>query len=346
MKGFFSGTVASLLSFLGLIFVLVSHHAQAQELVYHVNRTIPLSGDGPWDYLTADSAARRLYITHYDRVTVLDIDSGAVVGEIPGLQGVHGVAVAPRWGLGYISNGKTDTIWIFDLETLSVIGYVAAGNNPDAIILDPFSQRIFAFNHSGGDVTVISAADGKPAGTVTVGGELEFAVADGRGSIYVNVENKSEIVRIDSALEVTGRWPLAPSEEPTGLAMDFQNRRLFSACHNRLLAVIDADDGHVVSTVQIGRGCDGVRFDPATSLVFTSNGEGSLSIIHEESADVYNLVGNVATRRGARTLEIDLPTQKIFTTTAQLGAVQDEETGKPGRPPIVPDSFTVLELGR
>lgn len=329
-----------------LLYCAAAVAAQAEDSHYHLTKTIHLDGDASWDYLSADSAARRLYVTHYDHVAVLDIDSGEVVGKIAGLEGVHGVAIDTASGRGFASNGKADNISIFDLKSLAVTGQVPAGDNPDAIIFDPFSNRVFAFNHSGGDVTVINAADGSPVGTIAVGGELEYAVADGKGSIFVNIEDKSEIVRINSQLQVDGRWPLAPCEEPTGLAMDPHSRRLFSACHNATLAVVDADDGRVVSSVPIGHGCDGVRFEPETGLIFTSNGEGNLSIIHEDSADKYSLVDSVPTQRGARTLEIDLPTHKIFTATAQFGPMPEQKTGEWHRPPVLPDSFVVLEYSR
>jgi len=320
--------------------------AHAEDAAYHLTRTIPLAGDASWDYLSADSTARRLYVSHYDHIVVLDIDSGEIVGKIQGLEGVHGVAIDASSGRGFASNGRTDSIMMFDLKSLAVLSQIPAGDNPDAIIFDPFSQRIFAFNHSGGDVTVINGADGSSSGNVMVGGELEFAVADGKGSLFVNVEDKSEIVWINSGLEISGRWPLAPCEEPTGLAMDTKARRLFSACHNAILIVVDADDGHVVASVPIGHGCDGVRFEPATGLIFTSNGEGTLSIIHEDGADSYRPLGTVPTKQGARTLEIDLPTHKIFTATADFGPSSEQRADERRRPPIVPGSFVVLEFAR
>ena len=318
--------------------------AQEEFAGYRLANTTRLGGDGSWDYLTADSAARRLYVTHSDRVTVLNIDSGEVVGEIGGLQGVHGVALDPESGRGFASNGKADNITIFDLQTLAVLGQVPAGRNPDAIIFEPASKRVFAFNHSGGDITVIHAADGSPAGTIAVGGELEFATFDDEGSIFVNVEDTGEIVKVSSNLVVVSRWPLAPCEEPTGMAIDRLNHRLFSACHNAMLVVVDANDGAIVSQVPIGQGSDGVRFDPETRLIFTSNGEGNLSIIRQDSADEYGLVGNLPTQRGGRTLELDLPTHKIFTATAKLGPMPEVKAGERARPEILPDSFVLLEI--
>jgi len=339
-------TATAVSLFLALLLCASASAGQPTEITYHLSRTIPLQGDGFWDYLTADSAARRLYVAHSDHVAVLDIDNGEVVGAIPDLQGVHGVAIAAASGRGFASDGRAGDIVMFDLKSLAVLAHLPAGDNPDAIILEPVSQRVFAFNHSGGDVTVVNAADGSPAGTVQVGGELEFAVADGRGSVFVNVEDQSELVQIDGNLEVANRWPLAPCERPTGLAMDLRTRRLFSACGNAVVAVVDADDGHVVTSVPIGRGCDGARFEPDTGLIFTSNGEGTLSIIREDSPDAYQVVNTVPTQRGARTLELDLPTHKIFTATASFGPMPEEQAGQRRRPPMVPGSFVVLEFSR
>lgn len=330
-----------------LVLAVAASAATPGSGIYHLNKTISLGGDGPWDYLIADSAARRLYVSHFNVVAVLNMDSGKVVGTIRDLNGVHGVAIVPEAGRGYASNGRTDSISIFDLETLMVTGQIPAGDNPDAIIYDPISRQVFAFNHSGGDVTVINAADGNLAGTIEVGGELEYAVSDGKGSIFVNVEDQSEIARIDiEALEVVSRWPLTPCEGPTGIAIDKLTRRLFSSCNNAMLIVLDADDGHIVSQVPIGHGSDGTRFDPETRLIFTSNGEGSLSIIREDNADNYQLLGTVPTQRGARTLEIDLTTHKIFTATAELGPVPESENGVRRRPKIVPGTFVVLEFAQ
>jgi len=308
---------------------------------YHLVRSIALDGDGSWDYLHADSPSRRLYVAHFDRVAILDMDSGQKKGEIPGLNGVHGVAVDTLSGHGFASNGRSDEVVMFDLDTLAVLGRIPAGDNPDAILYEPQSRRILAINHSGGDVSVIDPAAGKLLSTVKVGGELEYAVSDENGSVYINVEDQNELARIGPNLEVNGRWSLAPCEEPTGLAIDTRHGRLFSACGNGLLAVTDADEGQVVATVPIGQGCDGVRFDPQSRLIFTSNGEGSLTVIAQDSADSYRVVDTVATRRGARTLALDLPTHHIFSATAKFEAAP---TGSASRPAIRPGSFEVLEL--
>jgi YVTN family beta-propeller protein len=327
-----------------LLLGMLATAAPAHGGSYHLNRTIKPGGDGSWDYLIADSAARRLYVSHSSAVVVLDMDTGETIGTINDLDGVHGVAIVPETGRGYATNGRTDSVAVFDLQTLQITGQVAAGKNPDAIIYEPDSGQVFVFNHSGGDITVIDTVDGTVSATISVGGELEYAVSDGRGSIFVNVEDQSEIARIDIRTHaVVSRWPLAPCEEPTGIAMDRITHRLFSSCGNAMLIVLDADDGHVVSQVPIGQGSDGTRFDPVTRLIFTSNGEGSLSVIHEAGADEYQRIAEVPTRRGARTLEIDLTTHRIYTATAEFGPAPAAKNGERQRPPILPDSFVVLE---
>lgn len=337
------------MSALACFFLILGLHttassSQAIDTGYHLTKTLEFAGDGSWDYLIADSEERRLYVTHSTDILVLDIDSGQVVGKVLGLKGVHGVAIDRESGRGFASNGRSGSIAIFDLKTLAVIDEVPAGNNPDAIILNPDSKRVFAFNHSGGDVTVINASDGQLVGTTALGGEVEYAVSDGRGSVFANIEDTSEIVRIDTGtLDVVARWPLAPCEEPTGMAIDKRHHRLFSTCSNGILIVVDAVDGGIVANVPIGAMSDGVRFDPETMLIFTSNGEGSLSIIHEDTADAYRVVDSIPTLLGARTLELDLLTHKVFTARADRSG-PPETVG--GRPSIVPDTFVVLEFDR
>src|ERR1051325_9858406 len=253
---------------------------------YHLLKRIEVGGEGGWDYLTVDSAARRLYVSHATRVVVIDVDKGSVVGEIPDTKGVHGIAIAPELGRGFTSNGAAATATIFDLKTLNVLGQVKTGTNPDAIIYDPASRRVFAFNGRSNDATAIDAASGNVAGTLAVGGKPEFAVADGKGMVYVNIEDKSEIVAIDSnKLTVKARWPLAPGEEPSGLAMDRKARRLFAVCSNKKMIVMNADDGHVVADLPTGGGTDAAAFDPETNLAFSSNGEGTLTVVREDSPD-------------------------------------------------------------
>jgi DNA-binding beta-propeller fold protein YncE len=315
---------------------------------YHLLHRIPLGGEGGWDYLTLDAAARRLYVSHGTKVVVLDVDSEKTVGEIPGTEGVHGIALAPELHRGFTSNGRSSTVTIFDTATLAAVGTVkTTGDNPDAILYDAASRRVFTFNGRGRNATAVEAATGAVAGTVPLDGKPEFAVADGKGRIFVNIEDKNEIVGIDSrSLRVEKTWPLTSCEEPTGLAMDRARRRLFSVCHNRVMVVVDADSGRAVATVPIGQGVDAAAFDPATSLAFASNGEGTLTVVEQEGPDSYRVVENAATQRSARTMALDEKTHRVFLAAAEFGAPPPATPDQPRpRPPVVPGSFTILVLG-
>jgi DNA-binding beta-propeller fold protein YncE len=316
---------------------------------YHVIKEIPLGGEGGWDYLTVDAAARRLYVTRSTRVVVLDADSGSVVGEIPDLSGVHGVALATDLNRGFISNGRSSTVTIFDLKTLAKLGEVkTTGDNPDAILYDPASHRVFTFNGRSANATALDAASGKVDGTVALGGKPEFATADGKGEVFVNLEDKSEVAVLDSrTLTVKAHWPLKPCEEPSGMAIDRQHRRLLSGCHNKMAAILDADSGKVVATVPIGEGVDANAFDPATRLGFSSNGDGTLTVLHEDSPDHFTVVENVPTRRSARTMALDEKTHKLFLSAAQFGPAPAPTAEQPRpRPPVLPNTFVVLVVGR
>ena len=314
---------------------------------YHLLRKVVLGGEGFWDYLTCDGAARRVYISRGTHVMVVDADRYAVIGDIPGTEGVHGIALAPEFGRGFTSNGRTNTVTIFDLRTLKVLGTASTGDGPDAIVYDPASKRVFTLNGRGGSATAIDAASGKPLGTVTLGGKPEFAVADGQGHIYNNLEDKSELLQIDSRrLTITARWPLAPCEEPSGLALDSQHRRLFAGCHNQMMAVVDAGSGKVLATPAIGQGVDANSFDPGTQLAFSSNGDGTLTVVREDSPEKFTPLATVTTQRGARTMALDLKTHKIFLVTAEFGPPPAPTAEHPHpRPQAVPGSFTLLVYG-
>ena len=324
-----------------------SRAAAAPASNYHLLKKVVLGGEGFWDYLTCDSAARRLYISRGTHVMVVDADSYAVVGDIPGTEGVHGIALAREFGRGFTSNGRTNTVTIFDLQTLKVLGTAPTGNGPDAILYDPASKRVFTFNGHGGDATAIDASTGAAAGTIALGGKPEFAVADGQGHIYNNLEDKSEVVQIDSRqLTVTARWPLAPCEGPSGMAMDTEHRRLFIGCDNKMMAVMSADTGKVLATPAIGEGVDANGFDPATQLAFSSNGEGTLTVLHEDSPDKFASVASVPTQRGARTMTLDTKTHNIFLLTAEFGPPPAATADHPHpRPAAKPGSFTLLVFG-
>jgi YVTN family beta-propeller protein len=309
---------------------------QPGESGYHLKKKIKLGGEGGWDYLTFDSATRRLFISRGTKVMVVDVDSDKVVGEIPDTPGVHGIALAHEFNRGFTSNGRTNNVTIFDLKTLATVGHAAAGQNPDAIIYDPGSKRVFAMNGRSGDVTAIDAATGNVAGTIPVGGKLEFAAADGKGHVYVNVEDKSEMAEIDSKkLTVMAHWPMAPCEEPSGLAIDAEHRRLFAGCGNKMMAVIDADSGKVIATPAIGDGVDANGFDPGTAFAFASCGEGVLTVVHEDSPDKFAVLENVPTQRGARTMALDPKSHEVYLVTAEFGPRPEPTKDNPRpRPPI------------
>jgi hypothetical protein len=310
---------------------------------YKVIKTVPISGEGGWDYIYVDSDARRVYVSHATQVVVLDADSYEVVGSIPDTQGVHGIAIASDLGRGFTSNGRSNDVTIFDLKTLKTIGTVKTDANPDAIVYDSVSKRVFTFNGRGKNTTAINASDGTVAGTLALGGKPEFAVADGKGSIFVNNEDSSELIQIDSQkIAETHRWPLAPCKSPSGLAMDRKNRRLFAVCDEKVMAVVNADTGKVVATPTIGEGVDASAFEPATQLVFASNGEGTLTVVHEDSPDKFTVLENVPTKRSARTMGLDLKTHNIFLPAADFDPpAPGERRGK-----MKPGSFVLLVLGK
>ena len=314
---------------------------------YRVLQKYEVGGEGRWDCLIVDAEARRLYVTRQTHVMVLDVDSGKVLGDIPDTQGVHGVALAPELGRGFTSNGGANTATIFDLKTLKSLETVKTGENPDAILFDPLTKRVFTFNGRSHDATAFDAQSAKVLGTIPLEGKPEFAVSDGQGQVFVNIEDKSEVVRIDlKELKVTARWPLAPGEEPSGLALDAKNRRLFAACGNEKMVVLDADSGKIVSTVPIGKGVDAAAFDPETSDAFSSNGEGTLTVVHEDDPAHFVVVQTVTTQRGARTMALDPKTHNVFLATARFEAppTSSPTTGR-ARPSPVPNSFTILVVG-
>jgi hypothetical protein len=310
---------------------------------YKVIKTIPVGGEGGWDYLYVDSDARRVYVSRGTHVVVLNADTYEVVGDIPDTQGVHGIAVASDLGRGFTSNGRADNVTIFDLKTLKFTGTTKTDANPDAIAYDPVSKRVFTFNGRGKNTTAINAADGTVAGTLALGGKPEFAAVDGKGSIFVNNEDTSELIQIDSQkITETHRWPLAPCKSPSGLAMDQKNRRLFSVCDEKVMAVVNADTGKVVATPAICEGPDASAFDPSTGYAFASCGDGNLTVIHEDSPDKFTVVENVPTKRSARTMGLDLKTHNIFLAAADFDPpAPGERRGK-----MKPGSFVILVVSR
>lgn len=312
---------------------------------YHVANKIAIGGDGGWDYVTVDPDARRVFVSHATEVDVLDADSGAVVGKITELKGVHGIAIAPEFSRGFISNGQAGTVTVFDTKTLKKIGDdIAAGKNPDSIVYDPATQRVFAFNGGSSSATVIDAELVAITGTVALAGKPEFAAADGANAMFVNLEDKNAIARIDTRkLLVEQLIKLAPCEEPSGMAMDRSTRRLFVGCGNKLMAVIDAENGKVITTLPICSGIDATAFDPGSAMIFHSCGDGTVSVFHEDSPDKYSPQEPIQTRAGSRTMAVDTKTHKLFLPTADF---EPETTPPPeGQRPrrkMVAGTFAVL----
>jgi YVTN family beta-propeller protein len=294
-----------------------------------VTKKIPIPGQGSWDYLTVDAAARRLYVSHGTQVEVLDVDSGAIVGNIPNTPGVHGIAIAPELGRGFVSNGQASTVTIFDLKTLKPIAEVPTGKKPDAIIYDPATSRVFAFNGGSNSATAIDAANGKVAGTVDLGGGPEFAAADGKGFVFDNLEDESQVVKINARdLKVEQRWPTAPCKAPSSIAIDRNNRRLFLGCRSKVMAVMNADTGQLITALPIGDHVDATAFDEATKLIFNSNGEGTVTVIHQDSPDKYSVIETVKTLPKAKTMALDPKTHQLFLSTSENGQFEVLVVGK------------------
>jgi YVTN family beta-propeller protein len=327
----------------GFCVLAASLSAFAQQ--YKVVNRISFPGETGWDYLFADSTSRQLYVSHGDEVEVIDLDSQKAVGKIPGMNRIHGIAIADDLHRGFISDGGSNVVVVFDTKSRAELQRVKAGTNPDGIVYDSYSKRVFAFNGRSGDATVIDAETGSVTGTIPLGGKPEFPVSDGSGGLYANIEDKSEIVKISpKTMQVEKRWPLAPCEEPSGLAIDNETRRLFSVCSNKLMAIVDADSGKVVGTVPIGDGPDAVAFDSGKKLVFSSNGQdGNITVVREDSADKYTVVGNITTEKSARTLALDSKLHNLYLSSAQFGPAPAATTDNPRpRPKIVAGSFHVL----
>ena len=330
--------------------VTASSSALAQTAApgYHVIRRINTGGEGGWDYITVDAEGNRLFLSRGTHAMVIDLGRDSVVGDIPNTAGIHGVALAPDLNRGFTSNGRDSSVTIFDYKTLAPIAVVKIpGRNPDAILYDPATKRVFTFNGGTSNATAIDATNGTVLGTVDLGGKPETAVSEG-GKIYVNIEDKSEIAVFDpKTLAVQARWPLAPCEEPSGLAIDRVHQRLFAGCGNKTMAIVDMRTGKVVASRAVGDGVDAAGFDPGTQLAFTSNGEGTITVIHEDTPDKYTVVETVPTQRGARTMAVNPKTHRLYTVSADFGPPPPPTADRPRpRPPMIPGTFVVLELDR
>jgi YVTN family beta-propeller protein len=315
--------------------------AQAPGPPYKVLKTYELGGEGSWDYLTIDSDSRRLYIARGSHVMVMDVDNGKIVGDIPKTTGVHGVALAPKHKRGFTSNGGDSTVTVFDMTTLKETARVKVGDSPDALLYEPATDRVFTFNAKSQDATVLAADTAAVIGTVKLGGRPEAGVFDEKGTVYVNIQNKHEVAAIDAKkLVVKHRWPTTPGEQPTGLGIDLTKRRLFVSCRNDKMVVLDADSGKSRGSVPIGKGTDACIFDAGVDLAFSSNRDGTLTVVGASGADDYRVLANVPTQVGAKTMALDEKTHHIFLATAKFQAAAGQKAV------AVPGTFTVLEVGR
>jgi YVTN family beta-propeller protein len=335
------------LAVLALSSAIALQNAAAGD-VYKFLSEIPIGGEGGWDILTVDPAAHRLYVSHSTKVVVVDLEKNAVAGEIADTPGVHGLIPVPELQRGFTTNGKEDKTSVVDLTTLKTNSKIDTGKNPDAFAYDAKRGEVYIFNHSGSSATVIDAKNAKTVATIQLGGEPEFGVSDdAAGRIYVNLEDKSEVAVIDATKhEVVARWPLAPGTEPTGIALDAAHHRLFAACHNKMMEMLDTTTGKVVGSVPIGAGVDGCAFDDATQLAFASCGEGTTTIAKEEGPEKLTVVQTLKTERSARTMAIDPTTHRIYLPSAQFEPAPSPSPGaSPTRPKMVPNTMKLLVYG-
>lgn|ERR1035438_9137416 len=332
---------------LATLVALATTLAAASE--YHLIKRIPIPGDYGWDYLTADSEGRRLYVSHDREVVVLDLDSGAIVGKIPG-QGIHGIAIARDLGRGFISCSDPGSVVIFDLKTLAVIDKVTVGADPNVILFDRKTQRVFTADRGSKRVTALDAKTGKIAGTIeALGGRTEHAALDDAGHLFLNMQDRHTLVKIDAqVLKVLETFPLAPCEQPSSMDMDRAHQRVFIGCRSGVMAVVDATTGRIVTTQPIGRGVDATEFDAERGLVyFSTGGDGAMWVFHEDSPDKYTLVENVKTQTGARTMAIDQKTGRAYLSVAEFGPRPESPPGGPkSRAPMIPGSFSILVIGQ
>jgi DNA-binding beta-propeller fold protein YncE len=315
---------------------------------YHLTKKVKLGGTGGWDYLEVDPATHRLFISRGTHYIVVDPDQGKIIGDIPGSQRAHGIAFANEFNKGFTTDGSNADSTIFDLTSLKVLDRVKTDKDSDAVIYDPFSKRVFTFNGDANTASAIDAASGKLVSTFPLGGGPEFGATDGKGKIFVNLEDKSSLVRLDAkTLKIENTWPLAPCESPSGLAIDAAHEILVVGCHNKLMAFVDGNSGKVLGTVPIGQGVDANRFDSATGYAFASCGDGTLTIAHEDSPTKFSLVEMIQTQRGARTMALDYASHTLYLVTADFGPAPEPTKDNPRpRPAILPDTFTLLIYGR
>lgn len=319
--------------------------AASPPQAYHVLSRLPLTGAGGWDYLSFDAPHRHLFVSRGDRVLVIDVDANKQIGRIADTAGVHGIAIATDLQRGFTSNGKNASVTVFDLASLKTLATITGtGEKPDAILYDPASHHVLTFNGKSHTASVIDPVANKVIATIALPGKPEFAVSDAAGHVYVNIEDKSELVQIDATSnKVLQVWPLAPCESPSGLAIDTAHQRLFSVCENRTMAITDATNGHQVASVPIGEGPDAVVFDAAAAMVYSSNGEsGTITAVHEDDPTHFTVTATIPTQTSARTLALDPKLHRLYLSAARFGATKQAN----GRPDMLPDSFNILTVGR
>lgn len=331
------------LSFLLILGFTASLKSQTDQSLFKIVNKFQLGGEGGWDYLISEDNTGRIFVSHGTTVLIVDGNDGKILSTISDLKGVHGIALAPDLNKGYISEGRGNSVTIFDLKNLKVLMQLSiSGQNPDAILYDKFSQKVFTFNGRSKNSTVIDAKTDKVLDSIKLDGKPEFSASDGKGYIYVNIEDKNLISKINSkTLKVEKTWSISPGEEPSGLALDIKNNRLFSVCGNKLMIVSDAKTGKVVSKLPIGSGTDGVAFDPDKQLIFSSNGEGTITVVKQENKDKYIVVETATSQRGARTIAVNAKTHHLYLPTAEFEA----GTPEPGkRPKMKPNTFMLLDV--
>ena len=326
---------------IGILLAGSAFAGNVPKTAYKIVNKIHLQGDEKWDYLFSDDAAGLLYVSHGNMVQVVDEAKGELVGKIEGLNGVHGIAIAPALNKGFISTKNDNSVTIFDTKTYKVIQKLeVTGKSPDAILFDTFSQKVFVFNGHSDNVTVLNAETNAIVATIALSGNPEFSATDGKGKIYANLENKSSIVVINATtFKVENVWPLAPGEEPTGLALDNENHRLFSVCANKLMVVVDAETGKIITTLPTGEKTDGAAFDPSLKYAYSSNGAGTVTVVKEENKDTFAVLENIATQKGAKTIAVNKKTHHIYLPTAEF-----ETTPGVEKPKLLPGTFVVLDI--
>ena len=331
--------ISILILYFFVLFISLKSQAQTN---YKIVNKIHLQGNEKWDYLFSDDQAGRLYVSHGTIVQVVDETNGQLIGTIEGMKGVHGIAIVTDLGKGYISSGKDTTVVVFDTKTLKVLSKIkVSGLNPDAILFDPFSRKIFTSNGKSNSSTVIDPVTDKIVATIALEGKAESAVSDGKGKVYMNFEKESKLCQINATtFKSENVWPLAPGEEPTGLALDNENHRLFSTCNNKIMTVVDCMSGKVISTIPIGEDSDGAAFDPESGLIYSSNGGGTLTVVKEDKNDSFSVLENLPTQKGAKTITVNHKTHHIYLSASDF----EPETDASQKAKIAANTFVVLDI--